>query len=345
MFFSPRISTRELAGLCRRLSMSLDAGIDLRTVMAREAERARGHAMRSRMRQMSVAVNQGVSLPDALAETGDYFPPIFRDLVRVGDHTGHLSEAFSQLAEHYDYQVKLRRDFMGAIAWPMLQLTVAIFVVGFLIWILGAIGRSTGTTFDILGWGLTGERGLAIYALCVGTAIALVAVLIRAVQRGLGWTRPVQRVVLRVPGLGPALETMAVARLAWTLHLTLNAGMEIGKAVRLSLESTRNARYLDQIPSVDASIRRGNSLFDTFLETQAFTPDFLDTLRVGEQSGRLVESMGILSRQYRERAASALSTLTMIAGFAVWGLVAVIIIVLIFRIFSFYLGALQGAMP
>lgn len=324
--------------------MALEAGIDLRTVIGREAERARGTALRSRLEQVSREVARGTSLPDALADTGDFFPGIFRNVVAIGDHTGHLPEACAQLAEHYEYQVKLQRDFLGAIAWPMFQLSVAILVVGFLIWILGIIGGATGTTTDVLGWGLVGNSGLAIYSIIVGTAIGVVAVLVRSVRRGLGWTRGVQKMVLKVPMLGAALETMALARLAWTLHLTLNAGMEIRRAVVLSLESTRNAHYQDQIPQVEDSIRRGNSLFETFSDTHGYPPDFLDSLRVGEQSGRVVESMAVLSRQYRERATAAMGVLTTMAGFAVWAIVAALIILMIFRIFSFYLGTLQDAL-
>jgi len=44
--FAPRIRTKPLAELCRRSGMALEAGIDARTVWAREAERARGAMQR-----------------------------------------------------------------------------------------------------------------------------------------------------------------------------------------------------------------------------------------------------------------------------------------------------------
>jgi type II secretory pathway component PulF len=159
------------------------------------------------------------------------------------------------------------------------------------------------------------------------------------------WTQPIQRAVLRLPFLGSVVETVCLARLAWTLHLTFNAGMDVRRALRISLESARNARYTDQIPEMESSIRRGTSLFETFAAAGDYPPEFLDTLRVGEQTGKVVESMEHLSRQYRDRAAVALGTLTMLAGFAVWAMVAVVIIILIFRIFSFYLGTIQDALP
>ncbi|NUQ64541.1 MAG: type II secretion system F family protein [Pirellulales bacterium] len=345
MLFSPRISKKELAGLCRRVSTSLEAGVDLRTTWAREAERAGRRTTRTRLQRISEELNRGQSLPDALADTEDYFPEIFRLLVEVGDKTGHLGESLGQLAEHYEYQLKLRRTFLASIAWPMLQLTVAILVIGFLIWVLGVIGQSTGTTFDILGFGLVGTRGLMIYVAFLACVAVAIGIVVRGIQRGLVWTRPIQRAVFKIPVLGSVAETIALSRLAWTLHLTFNAGMDVRRALKTSLEAAGNSRYTDHVPEFENSVRAGTSLFETFSATGDYPPEFLDTLRVGEQTGRVVESMAHLSGQYRDRAAAAMGTLTMLAGFAVWAMVAVIIILMIFRIFSFYLGAIQEALP
>ena len=66
---------------------------------------------------------------------------------------------------------------------------------------------------------------------------------------------------------------------------------------------------------------------------------------MGEQSGKISESMGVLARQYQDRARTALATLTMLAGWAVWAVIAAILIALIIRVFLFYVNAITGAMP
>ena len=279
----------------------------------------------------------------ALTATGDFFPPLFHEMVEVGEQTGHQGEIFAQLAEHYENQLHLRRSFLASITWPMVQLTIALAVVGFLIWFSGFIGKASGTTLDFLGLGLIGARGLTIYLAVLTIAAALLFVLVRAAGRGLLWAGPLQRGILRLPILGPALRTLALARLAWSMHLTLNPGMELRRALRLSLSSARNARYAGKIKRVDAAIAAGESIYEAFRGAGCFPADFLDSLHVGEQSGRLVESMALLSRQYQDQARRALATLTKIAGFAVWAVVASLIISLIFRLFSFYLGILNGA--
>jgi type II secretory pathway component PulF len=192
---------------------------------------------------------------------------------------------------------------------------------------------------------LVGERGLLIYA----TFIALVAIgivfVIHAIRRGMGWVKPLQRLVLKLPGIGKPLETIALARLTWALNLTFNSGMNVRRAVKLSLEATHSAHFTDQIKPIDKDIAGGHSLYEAFSDTRAFRPDFLDSLHAAEESGKLVESMGRLSRQYQDQAEAALGVLTTIAGFAVWGLIAIIIIFAIFRIFSFYVETIQSNLP
>ncbi len=344
MFFSPRIQLKPLIGLCRRTSTALEAGIDVRTVLAREADRATGH-LRRHLLQISQDLAQGDSLADALAHTEGYFPRLFRELIEVGEQTGRLDAVLLQLAEHYQTRLSMRRIFLAAITWPLAQLGIALGVIGFLIWIMGVLPKMPGNkSIDILGLGLIGNRGLTIYLSFLAVAGAVVLLVLRAVVRGMVWTRPVQRLLLRLPGFGKPLQTMALARLAWSMHLTMSTGMDVRRALKLSLRSTRNARYIDQIPAIDAEIMAGNSIHEAFCSAGGYPVDFLDSLAVGEQSGKVVESMGVLSRQYQEQSRLALGALTMLAGWAVWGLVAVLIIMLIFRIFSFYLSAISGAL-
>jgi type II secretory pathway component PulF len=337
--FSPQIGVKPLEGLCRRVGTSLEAGVDARTVWKREAERATG-PLQSRLFEISDNISRGSSLAEAFRPTGDYFPSLLHEMVKVGEQTGHLDTIFNQLADHYQTHIKMRRMFLIAIAWPMMELILAIFVIGFGIWITGMIGQGT----DVLGLGLVGNKGLSVYVTLVLTAALVVAIIVRAINRGLVWTKPIQRFVFGLPGLGKQLQTLALARLAWSLHLTMNTGMDVRRSLALSLQSTQNARYTDQISAIDAEIMAGNSIHEAFRNVGGYPVEFLDTLAVGEQSGKLVESMGRLATQYQERARIAMAAVAVIAGVAVVVVVAAIIITLIFRIaYTSYIGPLYDA--
>ena len=171
---------------------------------------------------------------------------------------------------------------------------------------MGVLRQMTGNrTLDILGFGLVGDRGLMIYLTFLAVVGAAIWLFVRAVSRGLMWTRPIQRLILRIPALGRPLQTIALERLAWSMHLTMNTGMDVRRALALSLRSTQNARYLDQIPMIDAEIAAGNSIHEAFRVAGGYPADFLDTLAVGEQTGQVSESMETLARQYQHQARMA----------------------------------------
>ena len=157
-----------------------------------------------------------------------------------------------------------------------------------------------------------------------GIAVAFWLV-VRAISRGALWIRPIQYFVMDLPGVGKALQTLALARLAWSMHVTMNAGMDVRRALRLSLSSTQR-RYTDHIPVIDDEISPGNSLAGRVSQARRLPAEFLDTLAVAEESGRVVESMGILVAAVSRAGQGAIAILTMLAGWAVWFLIAVIIL-------------------
>lgn len=340
--FSPRVSLRELALFCRRLALALEAGLDLRRILDRESQGRSSGAMRRHVERIRQEVHRGHSLSEAVAATGSYFPPLFHEMVDIGERTGKVSEVFRELADSYEYQQRLRREFLASIAWPSVQLVAAVLIVGLMIWVMGIIGDGK---MDILGLGLVGTEGVVRYFTVVGVVVLAGAALVHAVERGVIWVRPAERAVLHLPVLGACLRTLALSRLAWSLHLTLETGMELERALPLSLRSTRNATFIDGIDQVVREVKSGHEISEALANSAPYPQDFLDTLENGERSGRLPEAMAILARQYQDQAHRSMQVLTTIAGFAVWALVALLIVVVIVRIFMIaYMGPINEAL-
>lgn len=342
MLGDPQIGLKPLAALCRRLAISLGSGVDVRTVWVREAKSAQG-AGRRRMEAIALQVSSGATISDGLKKTGNYFPEFFRELIHVGEETGHLPEVCRKLSEHYEHQLKLRRTLLSSITWPLIELALALGVVGVLIYLMGVIPQLKGT--DMLGFGLSGASGLITYLMILAAIAAGGLFLYRAVSRGALWAAPVQRAVMKTPQLGRALETLAIARLSWAMHVTLNSGMELRQAIKLSLRSTHNAAYTQHIAAVVRDISAGREIHEALARTKAFPLGFVDVVAVGEESGQLVEAMGNLSGQYQDESRLAMNTLSVLLGVAISALIGAIIIFFIYQIFTrAYLGPINDAL-
>lgn len=345
MLLEPRFSNKALTELCHRLAVETDAGIDVRRTWQREAESAPSR-LRPYFAQVSDGVAHGKSVSLALAGTGRVFPPLFLEMTRVGEESGSLGKVFRNLESHYRRAQQAQRIFLAAIAWPMLELGFAIVVIGVLIWALGIVAaRNHGEPIDILGFGLIGTKGLIIYINFIVAVGLCVAGLVVAMKRGVLWTRSIQRALLRLPAIGPALEKVALSRLAWALHLTMNTSMDLRRVVPLVLRATGNDHYVRHTDQIVADIAAGQPVHVAFARSRAFPVEFLDALDVAEESGQTVESMGRLSKRYEEEAESAVKILATVFGFAVGLLVMGLIVLMIFRLAGFYLGTINSLLP
>jgi len=331
--FSPRIGLRDLAQLCRRLGIALSSGIEVRRVMEREAGNSLRPILRARLREISDAVARGDTVAEGLARTDDYFPKLLHEMVNVGEQTGHLAEIFRHLADNYEEQLRLRRVFRSSIAGPVIQLVLALIIVSVMILVFGALSPASGGQMtDILGLGLRGTTGFIVYWLWIGTIVGACYFVMHAASRGLAWTEPLQKLVLRLPGAGAPLRTIALGKMSWTMDLTLESGMDLLKAMRLALDSTQNAYYTQHTDQVLRALRAGREIHEALSETGAFPFEFIAAVEVGERSGRLPEAMKSLAGDYNERARHAMRTLTTVASWVVWAIMAMLIVGMIFRI-------------
>jgi type II secretory pathway component PulF len=343
MLPQPQLSNKALAELCHRLAVETDTGIDIRRTWQRESDMARGR-LQPYFARVRDAVAKGDSLAFALAGTGQVFPPLFREMAQVGEQTGTLGKVFHRLESHYRRQVQAQRIFFGAIAWPMIELALALVVIGVLIWVLGIISNRGGKPVDVLGFGLIGTPGLLIYLNFLIVLGLCGAGLVVAMRRGVLWTRPLQRVLMRLPVIGSSLEKIALARLAWALHLTMNVEMDLRRVVPLVLRAAGSDHYIRHTDQIVADVAAGQPLHVAFARSGAFPSTFVDALAVAEESGQIVESMDRLSKRYEEEAETAVKALAVAFGTVVALLVMGIIVLMIFRLAGFYFGTINEAL-
>lgn len=320
------ISTRRLINLSHRVGTAMRSGVDARRVWEMETRHATG-SLKDQLEAIRQRVAAGDPVADAMRSANGYFPPMFVQMVEVGEATGKLDEVLLRLAEHYEHQVQMKRAFWIGIAWPLFELIVAVLVIGFLIFILGAIG--SGQTI----FGIPMGTGTAIvwFLLCglVATMIALTA---HALTRGWLGPQPVL-LAMKIPVLGKSLESLALSRLTWSLALSLDSGMDARKAVELSIRAAQNPFYEASLADVTGNIRANKEFHESFRAAGIFPEDFVNSLEAAELAGATTESLLRLAQQYEDRARTALRILTAIATVGVMLLVFGVIIFAIFALF------------
>lgn len=331
--FSPRIPNRPLSDLFRNLATLLHSGVPILKSLETAARNA-GHPRAKRATEaVEIDIKRGEDFASAVAGREE-FPPLAAEMIAVAEQTGQLPEILKHLAEHYDNLVKMRRIFLGAIAWPAFQLVAAILIIAFLILILGWIADARGgEAIDVLGFGLVGPAGAVVWlTLTFGTLLGLF-VAYKIIANSAAGKRTLDPFLLRVPVVGRCMRSFALARFSWALALTQQTGMGLDKCLDTSLRATSNGAYIGEVPRVVAMIRSGEDLTDSLRATGLFPETYLQTVSVADAAGTVPETLDRLSPELEADARRSLAALVIASGVVVWLIVALFIIFLIIKLY------------
>jgi type II secretory pathway component PulF len=339
MFFG-QMGIAGAAAFCRRMGIGLRAGVDLLRLL--DAESRHGSSRQQQMiAEVLEAVKQGEPISEAMAARSVFFPRLMVALTRVGESTGKLEQTFLTLADHYDQQVSLRRRFLKSIAWPLIQLPIGLGVISWMIYLMGVLTPvGGGEMADMLGFGLRGSSGVLIFWAYIACVAAILWSLYYGFRKNLGGVQNLLPLFYLVPKLGPAVQTITLSRFTRTLALSLGAGLDPIRSVKLSLNSTDSDYYSGGGKIFETAVRdRGETLAEGLRATDLFPEDFLHLVDVAELSGTESESIEHLAGQYEERAKMAVTTLSGIATGVIWLAVAGVMIYLILRLAMNVFGA------
>jgi type IV pilus assembly protein PilC len=334
-----RVSHRALSTTARSLSQMLLAGVDIRKALITVAAKCPDARLKHGLDDVALQIKGGEDVTSALRSQGTLFPTLFVELVHVAEQTGSLPEVLQSLAQHYENNVRLKKEFLQQITWPMIQFVAAIGIIGLLIFILGLLPNEV----DILGWGLMGPKGAMTWFL--GWAILLTAgfAAYKSLTQVPAFRMLIHRILMGLPIIGNALQSFAIARFSWAFYLTQEAGLPIDDSLDASLRATANGVFANASPKMCDDIRSGETLSDTLQHSGLFPAEFLQIVDVAETTGTVPEQLHRLSPQFEDQARRSMKAVTMLLAGLIWFTVAAMIIFMIFTIFMWYFKQIQDA--
>lgn len=328
LFTSSKCPLPALVAWCRTLKHSLGAGLDPVKVFKQQAKSG-PRALRAVAADIAAKLSKGESLEDALAEYRDRFPPLFVELVAIGEQSGRLEDTFAELADYYETTLKVQRNFRSEMALPVIIFFAAVLIISALIFILGLLGSA----LDPLGLGLTGTSGAVTFMLvCFGFVGAIFAFL-KLSANSVQWRARIEGFLLIVPAWGPAMLNFAMHRFCIALLMTHEAALRTEKVVMYCFRATSNSAFLNRESAAVAVVKKGGEIHEAVAGCGApFPEEFKDMVEVGEISGNMSELMEKLARSYLEEASRRLKDAARFTSWLVYAMVSILIILAIFSI-------------
>lgn len=340
-------SLGQLQHFCSRLGTGLRSGLDVLRILDLEAK-AGTQRYRTAVQDTADKIRAGYSLPEAMKLQRAFFPPLLIKMIEAGEHAGQIDRVLHYMADYYLDLKRTRQDFISQITAPVIQLIAAIGIVCLLIFINGFFrsGSVQEKPFDLTGVGLRGVSGVMIFLGILSAVAAVVGTIAFGIWKNwFGCHQTLVPLIRNVPVIGPVFTNTALARLSMTLSMMLGAGVDAKKSVRDAVLSTGNHYYISGLQPMLEMVEQGHSLAETLDAPKVLPDEFIQTVEVGEMSGSDSESLERMAVQYGEKARLSLKQLAVTAGFAIWFMIAAMIIAVIFMIFTQYLAILTGNLP
>ncbi|HAV34718.1 MAG: type II secretion system F family protein [Planctomyces sp.] len=291
---SRRVPTRYLTVFYNQLSDLLKSGVPLLRSLQLLEDQTSNPVLRAVVQDIREQVADGTRLNDAMRRHPRTFNFLSISMVKAGEEGGFLEEVLSRIAVFNEHQEELRGRVTGAMVYPMFLMTVGLAIVTvMMIWFVpefasmfdrmqdqGTLPWATTTLLSISD--LIQQRGLLLLAVLGGVIFGIVYY----IQTPEG-SRNLDRLKLRLPGLGGILQSLAVARFCRMLGTLLKNGVPILQSLRIAKDASGNVILAEAIGNAADNVSSGQSLAVPLRASGQFSRDLIEMIAVGEEANNL----------------------------------------------------------
>jgi type IV pilus assembly protein PilC len=313
-----KINAGDIAVFARQLAAMMSAGIPM--VQSFDIVGA-GHekpAMQKLILDIKADVEGGTSLHESLAKRPLYFDDLFVNLVEAGEQAGALETLLDKVATYKEKTEALKKKVKKALFYPTAVLVVAVIVT---IILLIFVIPQFELLFKDFGADLPAFTQMVInlskFVQTKGIFLAVVAgggvyAFGYFHKRSRKFRQWLDRLMLRLPIIGPILNKAAIARFARTLSTMFAAGVPLVEAMESVAGATGNIVYEDAVLAMRDEVATGTRLQRAMDNTGLFPNMVVQMIAVGEEAGSLDEMSGKVATFYEaevDNAVDAMSSL------------------------------------
>ncbi|MFZ5578937.1 MAG: type II secretion system F family protein [Pseudomonadota bacterium] len=282
----------ELILFSRQMYSLTKAGVPIIQALARLADSASNPRFGEVLREISKDLEGGRDVAGSFARHPQIFGTLYISMLRVGEMSGRIDEAFLRMYEYLDRDKVTVDRIKAAMRYPTFVIIAIFIAIGVLtVMVIPAFAKVFSgfqmelplPTRIILGFSDFASR----YWIFILAGIALASFAFKrwtATEKGRLWW---DRAKLRIPKVGDILLRGTLARFTRALSMALGSGVPITQALVGVARASDNMYLAEKVLGMRMGIERGDTLLRTAAQTELFTPVVLQMLAVGEETGQV----------------------------------------------------------
>ena len=309
-----KISTKQLCTFTRQLSTLQDAGLPILRSLKILHGQCKPGVLKNSLEDVVEDIESGATLSDAFAKHPKAFDKLYCNMIKAGEAGGALEAILQRLADFKEKSQSLKRRIKSAMVYPLVVITVACAIVGFILYFIipkfEAIFKDFGVDLPSMTKFLIHASHFVVdyFYVCILFPVFF-WIFLKLVYRNKTGAYICDRILLMIPVMGAIVEKSTVARTTRTLGTLVQSGVPILESLNIVRDTAGNMVFERAFTRIYESIREGETIAQPLREARIVDDIVVNMIDVGEETGDLDTMLNKIADNYDEEVETLVESL------------------------------------
>jgi len=314
-FIGNKIKKKDIVNFTRQLATMLSSGLTLLRSLEILKNQVGNKALVEIIGSVIKDIQEGANFSRAIAKYPQVFSSVYVALVEASEESGFLDKAFLRLADTLEKEQKLKNIVKSAVTYPIIVVVVMFVVI--VIMMLFVIPQIS-SLYESLNVSLPLPTLIVIKLSNLFVSFWLIP-LILFTFLGFTYNRwyttiegklTMDSLFLKIPVFGNLIKGTILAEFSRTLGILLGSGALVVEALEKVSNITGNIHYKNAIEDITKRVEKGVSIGDAMSLYYLFPPNLVELVKIGEQTGKLDETLIKGSEYFENEVDQTMKTLS-----------------------------------
>ncbi len=310
-----KVGFNDIVNFTRQLSTMVTAGLSLPESLTILRSQTVNPVFANMLQEVEHQIVSGGTLADSLGKYPAYFPATFLALVKAGESSGTLDQVMNRLANIMESQREFKSKVSGAMIYPIIiaigMIGVTFVMMTVVVPKLTDLYKDFNIDLPVSTKILMGVSGFFVHywwVLIIG--IFGCTELFRRWRKTPEGELIMDTIMLKLPLFGELQKKIILVEFTRTLGMLVASGIHILEGLRILKESLGNVLFRNAITEISKKVEKGFPLGETFAQYPVFPPIVSQMMKVGEETGKLDDTLTKLSTYFESESEHLVKGLT-----------------------------------
>lgn len=299
-----KITRQDLINFCFHMEQMARAGVAILESLVDLRDSLDNARFREVISAMAASIEGGKTFSQALAEFPHVFDPVFVSLIEAGEHSGQLDQVLLKMTESLKWQDEIAAKTKKLLLYPCIVggviVAVIFFLMIYLIPNLITFIKNMGEEIPLHTKALIATSNFFqnYWYLILSVPTASFFITRNLAKKNAKVQAKIDLFKLKFWLFGPILKKIILARFATYFALLYKSGITVLNCLKINEDIAGNLIIKQALIQIGQLTSDGETLTNSVEKSNLFPPLVLRMLKVGENTGRLDESLDNVSYFY-----------------------------------------------